>query len=99
VKILLGILGYPNENIMLTIVYLDLTSGYKALDVRNSFALSIKLKALTKKGKFIVCVIDQDSKNLVEQCDGFESHRKFVETCYHLETRQFQTNFLRLSVG
>jgi len=83
---------------MLTIVYLDLTTGYKAVNVKNTSLLPQKMRALTNKGKFIVCVIDQDSKHLVERCNEFESHRKFVETCYHLEMRQVQTNFLMLSL-
>lgn len=83
---------------MLTIVYLDLTTGYKALEVRHSFALHNKINALRKRGKFIVCVIDQDSKILVERCDDYEFHRKFVETCCPPATTQAQTNFFRMSM-
>jgi len=79
------ILGNQMKDHMLTIIYLDVTTGYKTLNVQNSFALHKEIQALLKKGKFIICVIDQDSNHLVDCCDGFESHRKFIETCYHLE--------------
>lgn len=84
---------------MLTIISLDITTGYKTVNVQNSFALLKEIKALSNKGKFIICVIDQVSRQLVECCEGFESHRKFVETCCHLEMTQAQTNFHKFSAG
>lgn len=84
---------------MLTIIYLDLATGYKSLDVPNSFALQQKIKALSQKGQFIVCVVNRHIKHLIQRCGCFESHRKFVEACFGLDSKEANIGYLKDSTA
>ncbi len=70
---------------MQTIIYLDTLTGYKTLDVRDASMLQRQQDRLTRMGKFVVCVVDPQAKVLIEKCDCYEAHRKFIDSCFHLD--------------
>jgi hypothetical protein len=76
---------------MQRIIYLDTSTGYKTLDVRDTAMLQKHQQQLTRKGKFIVCVIDLNLNVLLLKCDSYDSHEKFVESCCHLKPNSTQS--------
>ena len=79
---------YQIHNLMQTIIYLDTLTGYKTLDVRDALMLRNQVGRLKRMGKFVVCVVDAMAKIVVQKCDCYEAHRKFIDSCFHLEDMQ-----------
>ncbi len=66
---------------MQRLIYLDLETGYKAVDISSKRDLQNKQDLLIERGDHVICILDIN--NIVSsKCDCFEAHVEFVQACY-----------------
>jgi hypothetical protein len=66
---------------MQRLIYLNLETGYRSVDIRSKRDLQNTQDLLIERGDHVICTLDIN--NIVgSKCDCFEAHLEFVQACY-----------------
>jgi hypothetical protein len=60
------------------IIYLDIDLGYKATNAINQYQLFDRQIEITKRGYYIVCVLNLHYETITQKCDSFSDHADFI---------------------
>jgi hypothetical protein len=62
------------------IIYRDIDLSYKATNAINQYQLIDTQIEITKRGYYIVCVLNLHNETITQKCDSFSDHADFINS-------------------